>query len=402
MRVSYRLRLAAVCLALVALCFASAPAAQPATRFAAPWNMAELEKVPPAEWGDASGPVQEVYYQGEPLDGKPTRIFAYYARPASGKGPFPGMLLVHGGGGTAFAEWAALWADRGYAALAMDLAGCGPERKRLPDGGPDQGHGQKFAPFSDQEVGRMWTYHAVAAAIRGHSLLASRDEVDGRRTGVTGISWGGYLTSIIAGVDHRFKVAVPVYGCGFLHENSAWVDILGKMAPDQRARWLGYFDPSSHLGRVKCPVLFVNGTNDFAYPLDSHRKSYRLVPGRVDLRIEVRMKHSHTHGWAPREIGLFVDSVLTGGDPLARLGPVKTANEKASAEFQAVVPVVKGALHYTTDTGKWQERKWQTVDATITGTTVAAELPPGRPIAYYLSVTDGREAMVSTEYAELP
>ena len=27
------------------------------------------------------------------------------------------------------------------------------------------------------------------------------------------------------------------------------------------------------------PILFVNGTNDFAYPLDSYQKSYRAVPG---------------------------------------------------------------------------------------------------------------------------
>ena len=32
----------------------------------------------------------------------------------------------------------------------------------------------------------------------------------------------------------------------------------------------------------------MNGTNDFAYPLDSYQKSYRAVPGRVDVRIEVK------------------------------------------------------------------------------------------------------------------
>ena len=97
---------------------------------------------------------------------------------------------------------------------------------------------------------------------------------------MTGISWGGYLTCIVAGVDNRFKAAVPVYGCGFLHENSAWLDRLAKMTPDQRDRWIELWDPSRYLPAVSMPILFVNGTNDFAYPLDSYMKSFDAVPGR--------------------------------------------------------------------------------------------------------------------------
>jgi dienelactone hydrolase len=396
----------------VALMAASMPAAETAARHTGPWNMADLKKVPAAEWGEKSSldqesagqavDLQEVYYEGEPLAGRPTRVFAYYARPASGEGRLPGMVLVHGGGGTAFAEWATLWARRGYAALAMDLAGCGPEKKRLADGGPDQGHPEKFAPFTDDSADQMWTYHAVAAVVRGHSLLASLEGIDPERIGITGISWGGYLTCIVAGIDDRLKVAVPVYGCGFLDENSAWFDLLQAMPADQRNRWIAYFDPSRYLGGVSCPILFVNGTNDFAYPLDSYQKSYRQVPGRVDLRIEVAMRHSHPHGWAPREIGLFVDSVLTGGDPLPKLGLLKTAEGRVSATIDSKVPVVEGHIHYTTDGGKWQDRVWHTLQAELAGERVAADLPGERPIVYYLSVTDERGAMVSTEHAELP
>src|SRR5439155_22684356 len=114
----------------------------------------------------------------------------------------------------------------------------------------------------------MWTYHAVAAVMRGHSLLRSLPNVDPERVGVTGISWGGYLTCIVAGVDNRFKAAVPVYGCGFLHENSVWLDRFAKMTPEQRKRWTTLWDPSVYLPAVTMPILFVNGTNDFAYPLD--------------------------------------------------------------------------------------------------------------------------------------
>ena len=67
-------------------------------------------------------------------------------------------VLVHGGGGTAFDAWVRLWNDRGYAAIAMDLAGRGADRKRLPDGGPDQSHREKFNDIAGGRVpsGLLW------------------------------------------------------------------------------------------------------------------------------------------------------------------------------------------------------------------------------------------------------
>ena len=68
-----------------------------------PWDVETLQREPEATWGTIKGLVQEVYYAGEPYEGKPTRVFAYYGRP-EGRGPFPAVLLVHGGGGKAFRE----------------------------------------------------------------------------------------------------------------------------------------------------------------------------------------------------------------------------------------------------------------------------------------------------------
>ena len=109
-----------------------------------PWDLVALSEPPKVEWSDRESPVWSLYYEGEIYKGKPTRVFAYYASPATlgsekvGGEKFPAVVLVHGGGGTAFKEWAELWAKRGYAAIAMDLAGCGPNRERLEDGGPGQ------------------------------------------------------------------------------------------------------------------------------------------------------------------------------------------------------------------------------------------------------------------------
>ncbi len=115
-----------------------------------PWDLPQLQQAPPAvTWLKQDGPVHAFTYRGEPYQGHATSVFAYYASPSTLgsdtlQPPYPGIVLVHGGGGKAFPEWAELWAKRGYAAIAMDLAGCGPDGKPLPDGGPGQGDDTKF------------------------------------------------------------------------------------------------------------------------------------------------------------------------------------------------------------------------------------------------------------------
>jgi dienelactone hydrolase len=389
-----QLGFSSVALALMLGCATSPKAG----RFAGPWNLAALRGVPVATFGPRSNLVQEVYYAGEPFQGKSTRIFAYYARPTTGSGPFPAMLLVHGGGGKAFREWAEHWAKRGYVALAMDLAGHGPDG-RLPDGGPEQDDQNKFRDFTETEANQMWPYHAVAAVLRGHSLLAAQPEVDRNRIGITGISWGGYLTCIIAGVDHRLKAAVPVYGCGFLNENSAWLARFETMSEAQRNRWVQFFDPSRYLSGANCPMLFLNGSNDFAYPLDSYQKSYLAVQGPMTVSVKVRLPHGHI--WTFNEVDCFVDSVLKDGEPLPRLKPMKITDGAATAALAAKVPVTKAELNYTSDTGEWQKRLWKTVQAEMVKGKVTARLPLERPLVCYLSVTDERDVTVSTPHVTL-
>src|SRR5262245_48642853 len=81
---------------LLLLLVASLPAAE------SPWTLADLKK-PPETW-DAVSPeagVKAVWLAGPPYKGKPTRAFAYYGIPPD-KTAVPGMVLLHGGGGTAF------------------------------------------------------------------------------------------------------------------------------------------------------------------------------------------------------------------------------------------------------------------------------------------------------------
>ena len=367
-----------------------------------PWDLQKLSEVPDFTWADERE-IRSLYYAGEEYQGKSTRVFAYYATPDTieGNSPsgkrYPAVVLVHGGGGAAFSEWVKLWAKRGYAAIAMDLAGCGPNRVRMPDGGPGQGHDMKFETIGLPKT-RQWTYHAVANVIRAHSLIQSFAEVDSKRTAVTGISWGGYLTCIVAGLDDRFQAAVPVYGCGFLHENSAWLGDFAKMSSKHQRKWVELWDPSQYVGAATMPMLFVNGGRDFAYPPDSYAKTYSLVKSPKNLHFVPDLPHGHIFD-RPKAIEAFIAHQLNKGTPLPRVTNVRIANGVINANVISEIPLAGAQLCYTDDamSGDSRKRNWVTSPAAIDGKSISVVLPSSTATTWFVTVMDERGVLVASE-----
>lgn len=373
-----------------------------------PWDLTALSKPPQvyAADGFAADGMKAIFYDGLPYKGKATRVFAWCGIPATQNGEkLPAMVLIHGGGGTAFQDWVRLWNTRGYAAIAMDTCGCVPKGtyghwERHEAGGPAGwgGFDQIDEPTQDQ-----WTYHAVADAILAHSLIRSFPEVDAERTGVTGISWGGYLTCIVAGVDNRFKCATPVYGCGFLDDNSAWLDGFKGLGAEKTRKWITLWDPSVYLADAQMPTLWVTGTNDFAYPMDSLQKSYRLPGGAHQLAVRIRMPHGHGGaGENPEEIHVFANAVLKGGVPLAKVVEQGRDGDAIWVTYDSQTPIVKAELTYTLASGIWKERLWESIPATVDGGAhkVVATLPKGTTV-YYVNLFDERDVVVSSEHVVL-
>ena len=93
------------------------------------WDLDRLLQAPARDTTARHGTVREIYYDNESYRGRPTRVFAYLGVPET-DGLAPGVVLLHGGGGRAFRQWVELWNARGYAAIAMDFGGCGPDGER--------------------------------------------------------------------------------------------------------------------------------------------------------------------------------------------------------------------------------------------------------------------------------
>ena len=283
----------------------------------------------------------------------------------------------------------------------MDLAGSQPDRgatkhgavhgaiNRLPDGGPGQQHEDKFDTIATPAVDDDWPYHAVANCIRAHSLLRSLPGVDPGRTAITGISWGGYTTCIVASLDSRFRAAVPIYGCGHLRENSCWLGDFERIGPEHAATWTRLYDPGSYLPACRVPIFFVNGTNDFAYPLDSFMKSYAAVRhAPKNLRIEVNMPHGHAEGWAPPEIAAFIDAAVLGAPELPVLDTPVLDDRRARCRITAGGQVAQAAFISTAGQGAINTLRWEVVPAEVGGDgTVTAPKPSLPPRVFFFSVT---------------
>ena len=212
--------------------------------------------------------VKAVFLAGPQFEGKETRIFAWYGVPETDASDvkFPGIVLVHGGMATAYAEWVKRWNDRGYAAIAIDMFGGLPARdgsyctKEPPErhefSGPDPAGKYQNVDLEPEE---QWPYHAVAAIISAGSFLASLPNVDGGKIGLTGISWGGYATALAAGYDDRFRFVMPVYGCGGFET----LKVVPPTASAKKVRkFASLWDPEKTLANAKMPILWVSGAND--------------------------------------------------------------------------------------------------------------------------------------------
>lgn len=378
--------------------------------FTSPWNLEQLERCPqiyPSDIKAANG-IHSIFYEGLPFQGKETRIFAHYGLPeAVDNEKVPAVVLVHGGGGTAYEEWVGLWMKRGYAAIAMDLEGNVPDKtegetKRL-------GHAMPGPPREgiyldcDRPVEEQWMYHAAANVILAHSLLRGIPLVDPQRIGITGISWGGIVASLVAGIDSRFAFGIPVYGCGFLFEaHNQWGQRFADMGEASAESVKRLTEPSAYLSRVTMPMLWVNWLHDPHFGMNIFSKSYARAKNGIErsgMCIYPNLGHSHPLGWKPAEIYAFADSIVRGGEPLLRLGEPSENDGSVHVGYCSTdgAEPLRAELYYTGNCDNWQQCEWTTADCSLDRSEkrVYIRLPQDAR-AYFINVRDSRGYTAST------
>lgn len=325
-----------------------------------------------------------------------TQVFCYVGLPAgaSAENSVPAVVLVHGALGTAFYDWVRAWNDRGYAAIAMDTEG------RIPS--PEAStyhsvfetsvkpHGPANASFTDcsKPVSEQWVYHALASVIVSNSFIRSFREVDSSRVGITGVSYGGFLTCLAVGFDDRFSFAAPVYGC-LSNEESAGE--FGTYINNNAGADL--WDGTGSLTASSAPILFVNSDTDRHFTVDSASRCVKaskyaaltLIPG---------LTHGHAQGAEVKEVFAFADEICFGKTPLVRI-----TSDPENGELKIALPegvtLAETVQRYTLSETLNDETEWEKVSVDYDESYVFFSSESFKK-HFYISIKDSRGYYISS------
>ncbi len=323
--------------------------------------------------GIGPGQTKAIYFDALGYGGKPTRVFARIGLPAkaNSKAPVPGVVLVHGGGGTAFSKWVQRWTERGYAAISIAVEGQTDALASAADkkAGLAVGNWRKHASAGPARIGaygdtklpltRQWMYHAVADTILAHSLLAALPEVDAGRVGLMGISWGGVITATVLGIDQRAAFAVPTYGNGHKYDIPNYFGQALQNNQFYRQVW----DPMVRMAKVTTPSLWLSWVKENNFSHDSQAATYLAAPGPRMVALVPGMGHGHGPGWNRPESYEFADSITKHKAPWCVQQSVGASKGVVQAVFKATRPLKSASLLYSTGSGWTGKMAWQEIKA---------------------------------------
>ena len=249
----------------------------------------------------------------ESFDGEPVPVFLWEP---DGDGPFPVVVMVHGGPESQFRpaflpSYTPLQqhlVSRGYAVAAPNVRG-------------STGYGKRYEHLDDVRL-RLDSVRDLAAL---HDWLFTRPRIDASRAVLYGRSYGGYM--VLAGLafqPERWAAGIECVGISnfvtFLENTAPWR--LAVREPEygslERDRdFLLEASPLTHVDRIRAPLFIQHGANDPRVPLGETRQIHRALTEK-GIRCELLVHEDEGHAIAKLENRIetferavaFLDEVL--------------------------------------------------------------------------------------------
>jgi dipeptidyl aminopeptidase/acylaminoacyl peptidase len=212
---------------------------------------------------------------------------------------YPLVLSIHGGpAGQYGVDW--FQEFQVYAARGWAVFFCNPRGST--------GYGQKFERGIEGEWGGK-DYTDVMNGLE--AALAKYPWIDRERMGVTGGSYGGYMTNWIVGHTNVFKAAVTLRSVvDFVSDEGTRDGAYGHredFGGDLFEKFDLYWDrsPLKYAASVKTPILILHSDNDYRVPLEQGEQWFRALRhfgATAELVIFPRENHNLTRTGEPKHL----------------------------------------------------------------------------------------------------
>lgn len=201
---------------------------------------------------------------------------------------YPAILNIHGGPKTTYGEIFVhemqYWANEGYVVFF-----CNPR-------GSD-GKGDEFADIRGKHgtIDYMDIMKFTDYVVENHSFI------DGQRVGVTGGSYGGFMTNWIVGHTNRFKAAVTQRSISNWISNAYSSDIGYFFEKDQHLAdpWTNVeliwdHSPLKYADKVRTPLLFIHAEEDYRCELSQAFQFFTAIKTfGVDAEMRIFKGENH-------------------------------------------------------------------------------------------------------------
>ena len=339
-------------------------------------------------------------------------IYAIMAYPKAA-GVYPGILMYHGGGGTAEGLVSNLqtYAALGYVTMALDEPGIasivnsssystGPWKSVV------SGEGPKLNVVGGIQNSTL--YDAIIGSIEAFNLLSSQPNINVQKMAVTGSSWGGYLTTFTAGLlGSRVKAAYSTWGCGFYETGSFWSGFIAQMPSHYKSDWLTYLDAGRRAKDITAPYFIDQATNDTYFWPEAVSATLNAITGTKNHVTMANLNHATLSSSATMK-QLYMNYYLKGvGSPFGTINVTSSdiqldGSLKVNMNVNLPVGVSLSSvkLYYSLPTLTWQTRNWIEIQATlVSGNNYQAILPASlvnQEVNYYANIIDTRQVQTSS------
>jgi dipeptidyl aminopeptidase/acylaminoacyl peptidase len=212
---------------------------------------------------------------------------------------YPMILSVHGGPAGAYGvDWYhefQVYAARGWAVFFCNPRG-------------STGYGEKF----ERGIVGEWGGKDYIDIMNGvQAVLKKYPWIDRSRLGVTGGSYGGYMTNWIVGHTDMFKAAVTLRSVSNFISDEGTRDGAYGHRRDFGAYLFDKFDmywdrsPLKYAGNVKTPTLILHSDNDYRVPLEQGEQWFRALKHfgvTTEMVIFPRENHNLTRTGEPKHL----------------------------------------------------------------------------------------------------